>query len=756
MVIKIFFFVIFVFGASLLASQIAVQKFDKNNRKVFELFADEVQGEGSMVKAIGNAVLLNQDFYILADIISYDTKKRIVNIDSNVKIYKGGSLFGKTEHIVLNLDEKYEIIKPFYMQDGTSGMWVSSSFAQNQNSKYSFKNATISGCSIENPIWHIDATSGSYSTDGSRLSMWNPKIYIGDVPILYLPYLFLSTSNKRTSGLLYPEFAASNLEGFIYIQPLYLALQDFWDVTFTPQVRTDRGFGGNIEVRFIDFEQDNFIFNTRYFRNFFPYYEKNSLRNHNVFGFEFANFSRNPLKKYFGLAPFLDNGLYLDFLYMNDLDYVRFQGINRTVTDGTHMSQGNYYIQTQDHYFGVNFKYFLNLNEINNSKTFQSLPNLQYHKYLNSLFFKNFLYSIDYQFKNTTRDIGYGYVQNSLNVPIGLQFSLFKNYLSLGIWNNVYISNLALTNPKDTYIPSLDEKSTREFGNIFSAGYSIYVNTDLAKDYDKVFHTFQFQAAFSAPYFDFSNGLFDPKMYQLASFATDFFRNMDIKNHSINNRSYRSVWDPLGVTSSMVTTRKLDLGLTQYFYGLGGKELFYWKIFQPLNLDDKDSIVKIPMENKVGFSPLEGLETYGSIFYSFYYNRFDEISLNTQYKRKYLATKLSYYIKRKFKGNDINKIVENSANYLNGSLSNDFGYFGLSASAGYDINNNVLLDWDIGIFKNIRCFGIGLKFVNQRRPILTNNPGNPLSVLQNTYIKLELKFIPLTNTGLSYRITKPK
>lgn len=756
MVIKIFFFVVFVFGTSLFASQIAVQKFDKNNRKVFELFADEVQGEGSMVKATGNAVLLNQDFYILADMISYDTKKRIVNIDSNVRIYKGGSLFGKTEHIVLNLDEKYEIIEPFYMQDGISGMWVSSSFAQNQNSKYSFKNATISGCSIENPIWHIDATSGSYSTDGSRLSMWNPKIYIGDIPILYLPYLFLSMNNKRTSGLLYPEFAASNLEGFIYIQPLYLALQDFWDMTFTPQIRTDRGFGGNIEARFVDSEQDNFIFNTRYFHNFFPYYEKNSLRNHNIFGFEFANFSRNPLKKYFGLAPFLDNGLYLDFLYMNDLDYVRFEGINRTVTDGTHMSQGNYYIQTQNHYFGLNFKYFLNLNEINNSKTFQSLPNLQYHKYLNSLFFKNFLYSIDYQFKNTTRDIGYGYVQNSLSVPVGLQFSLFKKYLSLGIWNNVYISNLALTNPKDTYIPSLNEKSTREFGNIFSAGYSIYVNTDLAKDYNKVFHTFQFQAAFSAPYFDFSNGLFDPQMYQLASFATDFFRNMDIKNYSINNRSYSSVWDPLGVTSSMVTMRKLDLGLTQYFYGLGGKELFYWKIFQPLNLDDKDSIVKIPIENKVGFSPLEGLETYGSIFYSFYYNRFDEISLNAQYKRKYLATKLSYYIKRKFKGNDINKIVENSANYLNGSLSNDFGYFGLSASAGYDINNNVLLDWDIGIFKNIRCFGIGLKFVNQRRPILTNNPGNPLSVLKNTYIKLELNFIPLTNTGLSYRITKPK
>lgn len=754
--IRIFFFIVFIFGGLLFASEIAVQKFDQNNRKIFELFADKVQGEGGVVKAIGNAVLLNQDIYILADTISYDTQKRLVAIDGAIKIYKGGSLFGKAEHVVLNLDEKYEIIKPFYMQDGISGMWVSSNFAENKNSKYSFKNATVSGCSIENPIWHIDATSGSYSANGAYLSMWNPKIYIGDVPVLYLPYLFLSTSTKRTSGLLYPEFAASNLEGFIYIQPFYLALQDFWDITFTPQVRTDRGIGGNIEARFIDSEQDNFIFNGRYFRNSVSYYEKNNLRNHNIFGFEFAHLSRNPLKKYFGLTSFLDNGLYLDFLYMNDLDYVRFEGINRTVTDGTHMSQGNYYIQTQNHYFGLNFKYFLNLNQINNSKTFQSVPNLQYHKYLNSLFFKNLLYSIDYQFKNTTRDIGYGYVQNVLNVPIGLQFSLFNKYVSLGIWNNIHLSNLTLTNPKDTYLPNLNEKATRKFGTIFSAGYLIYLNTDLAKDYDKVFHTFQFQAVFSAPYFEFSNELFDPQMYRLVPLATSALRDTDIKSYFINNRFYDSVWDPLSVTSSMIVTKKLDLGLTQYFYGLGGRELFYWKIFQPLNLDDTVSIAKIPMENKVGFSPLKGLDAYGSIFYSFYHNRFDEISLNAQYKKKYLMARLSYYIKRKFGIDGINKVVENSANYLNGSFSNDFGYFGLSASAGYDINNNVLLDWDIGIFKNVRCFGIGLKFVNQRRPILTNNPGNPLKVLQNTYIKLELNFIPLTNTGLSYRIARPK
>ncbi|PAF41410.1 LPS assembly protein LptD [Helicobacter sp. 11S02596-1] len=747
--IFIFIFFIFAYG-----SQTAVQKFDKNNNKIFELLADNVNAKGSIVIASGNAVLLNQDMYILADKISYDTKNRVATIDGNIKIYKGDGFVVRANHIVLNMNEKYQVIEPFYMQDGISGMWLSANVAQNNDKKYSFKNATISGCSIENPIWHIDATSGSYNSDGSYLSLWNPKIYIGDVPVLYFPYLFLSTSTKRTTGLLYPEFATSNTEGFIYMQPFYLALQDFWDMTFTPQIRSSRGYGGNIEARVIDWEQDKFIFNTRFFHNTEDYYKKYNLRNRNVFGFEFLHSSRNPLKKYFGLDASIDNGLYLDFLYMNDLDYVRFESINKTITDGTHMSRGNYYIQTENHYYGIDFKYFLNLNKINNNKTFQSLPNLQYHKYLNPLFFKNLLYSVDYQLKNTTRDLGYGYVQNSLNIPVGMQFSLFKKYLSLGIWNNLYLSNLSITNPSGTYIPDLGKKSTREFGNILYSAYSVSLNTDLAKDYDKVFHTIQLAMIFSAPYFEISNGLFDPQMYALTGVAKNNYTPNSLDYYSIGGHSYTDIWDPSNVTGSNISGKKMDLKLTQYFYGLGGKELFYWKMSQTLNFDDKISIARIPLENKIGFSPLKGLDIYGSIFYSFYYNSLDEIALNATYKHNYMLANLSYYIKRNFNDDGINKIIENSANYLRGSFSNDFGYFGLSASAGYDIKNNVLLDWDIGIFKNIRCFGIGLKFVNQRRPILTNNPGNPLEVLKNTYIKLELNFSPLTTTALSYRITK--
>ncbi|MFC3847829.1 LPS-assembly protein LptD, partial [Helicobacter baculiformis] len=148
------------------------------------------------------------------------------------------------------------------------------------------------------------------------------------------------------------------------------------------------------------------------------------------------------------------------------------------------------------------------------------------------------------------------------------------------------------------------------------------------------------------------------------------------------------------------------------------------------------------------------LNIYGTLFYSWYYNSLDEVSINANYNYKFLNANISYYLKSNFNDNGINKIVENSSNYLKAGFSNDFRWFSLTSSIGYDIKNNVVLNWDIGIFKKVRCFGIGLKFVNRRRPVLTSNPDDPLKIYENNYVKLELDFSPITKANITYRQLK--
>ncbi len=58
------------------AKEIAMQRFDKQNHKIFEILADKVSAKDNVITASGNAILLNYDVYILADKVRYDTKTK--------------------------------------------------------------------------------------------------------------------------------------------------------------------------------------------------------------------------------------------------------------------------------------------------------------------------------------------------------------------------------------------------------------------------------------------------------------------------------------------------------------------------------------------------------------------------------------------------------------------------------------------------------------------------------------------------------
>ena len=86
---------------------------------------------------------------------------------------------------------------------------------------------------------------------------------------------------------------------------------------------------------------------------------------------------------------------------------------------------------------------------------------------------------------------------------------------------------------------------------------------------------------------------------------------------------------------------------------------------------------------------------------------------------------------------------------MRGSLGYDFGLFRFDTNIGYDTELGYLKDWYVTISKNIRCFGLGLKVAQDVRPTLTAN--NEITPIKNQYVKIEFRFVPLANTGLTYR-----
>ncbi len=97
--------------------------------------------------------------------------------------------------------------------------------------------------------WKLAARNVDMTVDGYAF-MDSVFIKIKDIPTLYLPYLIVPVKTRRQSGLLFPRTGASEANGFVYVQPLYLALDDHQDMTLSYGKYTSRGSRYEFEYRF--------------------------------------------------------------------------------------------------------------------------------------------------------------------------------------------------------------------------------------------------------------------------------------------------------------------------------------------------------------------------------------------------------------------------------------------------------------------------------------------------------------------------
>lgn len=738
-------------------AQNAISEFDRENNRIFELFADSVDSiDYTTAIATGNATLISQDVYIMANYIKYNTKTREAEISGDVHFYKDGNLYFSTQKAKVNFDEKHYLIEPIYVQDSESGVWISAKIAQGKGVEYEFENPVISACDIGNPVWRIEGTSGTYNQDSYIVGIWNPRIYIKNIPVFYLPYMFLSTRNERTTGFLYPEFTQSSLEGFVYLQPFFIATHTFWDMTITPQIRFSRGYGGNVEIRFVDVQNKLFYFNAGIFDNFKKYIRRHKIQNKIVYGFNFKHERRSILSEIF---DDYNDGLYLDFRFMNDVDYIRLQSArNKDIENRIQTSKANFFGTKGEHYAGLYFKYFLDLQKPTNSDTLHTMPHFQYHKSISQIGIKNIIYSIDANVKNIIRYKGFGYLDNSVRIPLYFHLPIFGKYATIGASLSANAGIVTLTRTSEMDKNSLNGNNS----TYFSANYGFFIASDLAKHYNKVFHAMSIKAEFANHLYSYKDDENDiltpetlPKRDENGEIITN--DNSEIQFDSQTRKAFYGVFKDSKIFSD--TKPYVKLNFSQYFFGLEGNELFYHRMSQNIDLthDRKTPLAFVErfgsLRNEIGFSPISNIVISNTLSYSHKYKNLDEISFSLNAHYGYFKGNLTYYLKQKFDGNYKeclnNSCVNTTANFLRLKLAHDFSYFTLHGDFGYDFNKKYLRDWNITISKDIRCFGIGFKFANEITPILTKDGSKAIT---NRYVSVEFRFVPVTSTSLKYSL----
>jgi LPS-assembly protein len=115
------------------------------------------------------------------------------------------------------------------------------------NQDYLLRLATYTTCRPQDKAWQIEAREIKLDNAKGQGVARSAVLRVGDVPVLYSPYLSFPTTHKRKSGFLMPQPGYSNVGGFDLALPYYWNIAPNYDATIIPHLYTLRGMmmGGN-------------------------------------------------------------------------------------------------------------------------------------------------------------------------------------------------------------------------------------------------------------------------------------------------------------------------------------------------------------------------------------------------------------------------------------------------------------------------------------------------------------------------------
>lgn len=688
-----------------------------------EIFASTLDSNETHVSANGDVLVIYKDHYLSANQAIYDRKHKILELFGNITAMQGALYHALGEYARIDIDKEKRLFAPFYMIDKGSQVWMSTAQAKAEKKNFSLKEGMVSGCNPNAPLWKIYYSSADYNSQTRWMNIYNARLEIYDMPIFYFPYFGYSLDTRRRTGLLTPGFGISSAEGLYIEQPFYIAMDDQWDLELRPQIRTIRGSGIYANLRFVDSSVAGGEFSTGYFQEKSEYSQEYDLAHEEHYGFGLKYQNHALLWDWFGLDLKGQSGLYSDVTWMNDVDYLNLRNNDETqnTTSNQIDSRINLFYNQEKNYIGAYFKYFLDLSKQSNDDTIQKLPIVQYHHYLDSILENHLLYNLDVTFNNFQRPEGKTAQQSDVSIPLTLQGSFFDNYLDLSYQANLFGRYISFGGESAVYNPNIryEDGMYGRYYHLMSAG------TSLTKAYDTLAHTMTFGLSYAKAESEYKSGYYDD--YELlcggdsgwSSDVCDYYNLSAIKDAT-------------------------QLKFTQYLYQ-DGKQLLYHKLAQRVSYDSSEDRFG-ELENELEIDLNEGISYYNDTFYNHDLNKITKLLNSVRYNDERLNVSINHFYENIIKSR---VEVKNSYFTANASFqySSRYRYFGKYA---YDLENAIKKNMEFGFLYSKRCWDFGIRYVENNRPILTNNES---SSVFDKYIYFTVALKPMGGSELNYKMS---
>ena len=651
-------------------------------KEKIEILAGNLDINSTNIEASNSVSIFFKDSYIRADKAFYDRKNKILELFGNINILKSSILYGAGEYAKIYIDQNGEnIISPVFLYEKRSSLWISSKEVCEKNGLLSLKNSISSSCNPQNPDWSIKFTKGSYSSKSKWMELFNPVLYIKNIPIFYLPYFALPLDDTRRSGLLAPNLESSSDEGLGVELPIYIAEYDNWDLIFSPEIRTKRGGGIFSTFRFVDSLHSKGEIQSGIFWEKASYQKKFKIGNNTHKGIEVFYENNKVLEN--KLKPIKDDGLFIDVKLMNDINYLNIKMENKEKVEISRIvnSKINYFMKKDKNLLGIYSVYNLDTDKDKDTNTLQKLPQINYHKNTQSIFFNNILYSLDAKFTNYYRAKGNGATEEELKIPINYSISLFNKYIKLRFKETPYVSKI-----------SFNKTSGGKYKNGYYANtnHFIEMSTYLIRPYEKFNHSFNLSFDHTWEGLKKSSGYYEENMKELQSLKC-------------------KEGDPCEFTNIDFVKENSNIIFKQYFNSKKGIEILNHKLKQKITYDKEENkgnkFSELISDLYININSDTKLSNY--ISYSNILKKVNKTINTIQYKLN--NVKLHLLDTYEVRG-------EKNTNYFIANLEYDYDkknkYF---ASMEYDFINKKYQKWSFGWSKNKDCWKYDIDYSRSLR-----------------------------------------
>ena len=447
-----------------------------------DFYAKDIQKNADVVEANSSVLIFSQNYFISADRAEFNETSQDVELFGNVSVLRNENERISSCYARVNLQGDEASFRDFFFADNEMEMWFQSTQSDLNATSFISKDSIVSSCDVSSPDWKIRFSTGELDRTQKYLSLYNARLYVKDVPIFYLPYLGFGLDTSRKSGLLIPDFEFNRDDGFYYNQPLYLAFYDEWDLEYRQQVRVNRGVGGYATLRFMDSAHSSGALNLGIFRELTNYYKDEGLRNRTHQGVELRYSRSKFIKSLFDLGDNIQEGVWIDGIYLNDVDYLNLEARNFRDLTSLVTSEFDYFIASENDYLAAYAKYYIDTSVVDNKATLQEYPSFQYHHFLSAVLRNYLQYSFDASFNRYTRSIGVGANITNLNLPLSYHIGLFGDFLHFKFSEKLYAS----------FVNYENYHKKHEF--LYRNYHEFALYTELSKPYKNFFHSIHFSA----------------------------------------------------------------------------------------------------------------------------------------------------------------------------------------------------------------------------------------------------------------------